>query len=83
MIKSWCQGSFILIGMKVEKSNKSQAHPRAFDIDEALEQALQMFGRKGYVEASLKELTEAMGINRPSRIGTKKRYSPLLDTFPA
>jgi hypothetical protein len=38
----------------------------AFNIDIALEQALLLFWRKGYLGASLTDLTEAMGINRPS-----------------
>ncbi|GIL40110.1 TetR/AcrR family transcriptional regulator [Roseiterribacter gracilis] len=40
--------------------------PRAFDKEKALDDALQVFLRKGYEGASLAELTDAMGINPPS-----------------
>lgn len=40
--------------------------PREFCVDEALAAALKVFWRKGYDGASLTELTEAMGVTRPS-----------------
>lgn len=39
---------------------------RDFDIDEALKKAMYVFWQKGYLGASLTELTTCMGINKPS-----------------
>lgn len=42
----------------------------SFDKDLALESAMQVFWQKGYIGASLSDLTQAMGINKPSMYST-------------
>jgi len=59
--------------------------PRAFDVDVALDRALDVFWRKGYEGASMAELTDAMGINRPSlyaAFGNKEElFRKVLDRY--
>ena len=69
-----CQGFFVTIGIlfkmkdvvMITETKKSRGRPRVFDMDEALEKALTIFWTRGYEGASIAELTETLGINKPS-----------------
>lgn len=64
-----------------------RGRPRSFDTDEALDRALDVFWRHGFQGASLTELTEAMGLNKPSlyaAFGDKESlYLKALDRYAA
>lgn len=61
------------------------ARPRAFDEDEILDLAMNVFWRCGYEGASMAELTKAMGVNAPSIYGAfgSKRglFDAVLDRY--
>jgi AcrR family transcriptional regulator len=65
----------------------AMGRPRAFDMDQALDQALRVFWEKGYDGASVADLTEAIGINPPSlytAFGNKEAlFKKALDRYEA
>lgn len=52
--------------MEAAVSSSPKGRPREFCVEEALAAALRIFWKHGYEGASLTELTQAMGITRPS-----------------
>ena len=56
----------VKIEQTAKKSAKVRGRPLAFNQDEALDEALRVFWSHGYEGTSMAELTEALGINKPS-----------------
>ena len=50
----------------IAKTAKTRGRPPAFCQEQALEKALHVFWQRGYEGASMAELTEALGMNKPS-----------------
>lgn len=70
---------------EIESQSAPFGRPREFDLDEALDSAMLLFWRKGYDGASIADLTEALGVARPSlyaAFGSKKQlFLKALDRY--
>ena len=60
---------FVPVSMKNENP-RPRGRPRAFDRDEVLDRAMVTFWACGYSGASVDNITDSMGINRPSLYAT-------------
>jgi TetR/AcrR family transcriptional repressor of nem operon len=63
------------------------ARPKAFDVDDALERAMELFWRQGYQATSLPDLVQHMGIGRQSLYdtfgGKRQLFLQALDRYAA
>src|SRR5258707_7122951 len=72
-------------GMNAPRSGPGR--PRDFNLDEALDRAMRLFWRNGYLGTSISDLTEAIGIRRGSlyaAFGSQEElYKKALDRYSA
>jgi AcrR family transcriptional regulator len=68
-----------------KRSQERPGRPREFDVDDALDRAMLVFWRKSYEGTSISDLTEAIGITRPSlyaAFGSKEQlFRKVLDRY--
>ena len=71
----------------IRELRSGPGRPRDFHLDEALDRAMRLFWRNGYLGTSISHLTEAMGISRASlyaSFGSKEElYKKALDRYGA
>ena len=74
-------------GTLEEAKNCVIGRPREFDVDKALERAMDLFWRQGYEGTSLADLTRELGLTRPSlysAFGSKEKlFLRALDLYEA